>query len=188
MSPMFRHRLVRLPLLLVLLLPGPLAAAPARAAEYAIKAKVLRIIGGYVQWPSPDRGPADRPFVLGVLGSSPFGPNLEEACRGKSIQGRPIQVASLEDAKAAGSCDLLFICASEAPHLVRILALLKNKPVFLMGDSPGFARQGVMLTLLVDGDTLSMEVNLKAARAAGFDISPSFLAVAKGKTKLVESE
>ena len=55
-----------------------------------------------------------------------------------------------------------------------------------MGDSPTFARRGVMLNLLVDSGTIGLEVNLKAVRAAGLEINPAVLSLSKNKSKIVE--
>jgi hypothetical protein len=159
------------------------AAGAEPVPEFVIKAKILSIIGGYIQWPAT----AERPFVLGILGTSPFSNQLEAACKGRAIQSRPVHLVYLEDPRAA-ECDLVFICASETARLPKILAHYKGKPVFLMGDSPDFARRGVMLNLLVDGGTITLEVNLKATRAAGLEISAAFLALAKLKTRIIDPD
>jgi hypothetical protein len=159
-------------------------AAPAEA-EVALKARVLRVIGGYVTWPPGPAPRAEQPFLIGILGKSPFANLLEEACRGRAVRGRPIRIAYHTEASALTACDLVFLCASETARLPRWLPLFRNRPVFLMGDTPGFAAQGIMLNLLLRDGTLTLEVNLKAARAAGFEISPSFLELTKDKLRIV---
>jgi hypothetical protein len=159
-------------------------AAPAE--DYALKARVLRVIGGYVTGPPRKASIADQPFLIGVLGKSPFGSHLEEACRGRAVHGRPIRIAFHEDAGSLTGCDLVFICASERTRLARWLALFKGRPVFLMGDTPGYAAHGVMLSMLMEGGTLTLEANLKAARAEGFEINASFLALSKDKLRIID--
>jgi hypothetical protein len=160
-------------------------ALPA-AEDYALKARVLRVIGGYITGPPRQASGSAQAFLIGVLGKSPFGPHLEEACRGRAVHARPIRLAYQEDAGGLLGCDLVFICASERTRLPRWLALFKGRPVFLLGDTPGFAAQGVMLTMLLEGGTLTLEANLKAARAAGFEVNASFLALSKDKLRIID--
>ena len=167
------------------------AAAPVPgqgAEEYDLKARIIQIIGSYITWPQPGPGDNDRPFVIAVLGRSPFRKFLDEACRGKRVQSRLLQVVYLEEPRPAtvAGCSILFICASESDRLPLALTLCQGKPIFIMGDSPTFARRGVMLNLLVDSGTIGLEVNLKAVRAAGLEINPAVLSLSKNKSKIVE--
>lgn len=166
-------------------------SSPAKAAEeYELKARLLQIMGSHVTWPRPVPEDPSRPFVIGVLGASPFGNYLDEACRGKVIQSRAIKVVYLDTPRnpALTDCSILFICGSETSRLPSVLGQCKGKPIFLMGDTPDFARKGVMLNILVVAGKMALEINLKAARSNGIEISPAFLSLSKGKSKLVEAE
>lgn len=159
-------------------------------AEYEIKARTLIVIGSYVTWPRPaDGAAAQRPFVVGVLGNSPFDAHLDGLVSTKTIRNRPIRVVYVRRFREAAieGCDILFICGSEADQLPKILAYCKGKPIFTVADSPGFAQNGVMLNLSIISKALNLEINLKAVKEAGFEISSSFLSLAKDKTKIVET-
>lgn len=173
---------------------GGLAAAPmfqaGSMAEYEIKARTLIVIGSYVTWPRPaDGAAAQRPFVVGVLGNSPFEGHLDGLAATKTIRNRPIRMVYIRRFREAAidGCDILFICGSEADQLSKILAYCKGKTIFTVADSPGFAQNGVMLNLAIVSKALSLEINLKAVKEAGFEISSSFLSLAKDKTKIVET-
>lgn len=161
----------------------------AGATEYEVKSRVLRVVGNYVSWPTADAREANRPFVLGVLGSSPFQNYLDQFVNGQVIRNRKVSVVYFTRFSEAGvgACDILFVCSSEARNLTKILAACTGKPIFTIADTPGFAERGVMLNLLVGGDTLRLEVNLKAAREAGFEISSAFLSLPKEKARTVET-
>lgn len=168
----------------VAVVSSPLAGA--EAPEYQVKAKLLLVLGNYVVWPQAAPGKPAPPLVLGVLGSSPIQGYLEELAHW--TRGRPVQIRSLDFNKPAtiGECNMLFICQTESERLPRLLALCKGRPIFTVADSAGFGRRGVMLNLLLDGGSMQLEVNLKAIREAGLEISSVLLALPKDKARIVE--
>lgn len=143
-----------------------LAAEPQQ--EYVLKAQILLGLLPYVQWPAAaSPAPPGGPFVLGVLGQSPFGPALETFARTRTIQRRPISIryaARLED---LGGCDAVFICPSEARRMDQVVAWARGRRVLTVADIQPAARQGVMVVLLREGDYVRLLVNLEAAEGQG---------------------
>lgn len=153
------------------------ATQPSRSPEYEVKAKVLRTLGSYVNWPPASRREG-QPFVIGILGDSPFEHHLDTQARGKVVHNRKVQVVYLRTLHTESilACDLLYICESEYDRVVDILRICKGKPVLTVGDSPGFAGRGVIINLVVSTEKVGFEVNTRAAKESGLEINSIILA------------
>ena len=68
--------LLVLPACMALTTATPLAAEQVPLPEYYAKARILRLLLDYVEWPA---GAPNQPLVLGVLEPSPFGEHLPRA-------------------------------------------------------------------------------------------------------------
>jgi hypothetical protein len=161
-----------------LLFPGLcLAAAFASAApgEYQLKAVFLFNFVQFVEWPEAAFASADAPIVIGVLGTDPFGPVLDEIVRDEKIAQRPLVVkrcARLEEAK---SCHLLFISGSEESRFDQIIAQLRGRAILTVGDFDHFARRGGMIRFMSEKNRIRLRINLESARAAGLRLSSKLL-------------
>lgn len=72
-----------------------LASGPARAQvsrEYQLKAVFLFNFSRFTDWPPETFADPAAPLVIGILGKDPFGPFLEEAVRGETINNRPLKI------------------------------------------------------------------------------------------------
>ncbi len=148
--------------------------------EYAIKARFLLQFPEFVAWP-PEAGLGDpsRPFVVLVLGTSPFESYLDAAFAGRKVKGHPVKVVYSQDPARIEDCNLLFICASERDHLKDISARIGPRPILTVGDTEGFSRRGVMINLIVENNLPRFEVNLASARFNGLGISAQLLSLAR---------
>lgn len=165
-------------LLLALPLGVPCAAQP--VSEYAAKVDLLAKFTRFVEWPpdSPVRDPA-KAFVLGVVGRSPFGDELDQHFLKQTLKGKPVQIRYCRNPGDVESCDMLFICASEKERLGDLLARVRQRPVLTVADTAGFVHAGVMVGLIKDGGKLTFEVGLPPAKALGIRFSPGFLQIAR---------
>jgi hypothetical protein len=157
-----------------------LGAAHAIAAqstpEYQAKVVLMDKLTRFVDWPhGADPG---RPFVLAVLGRTPFGDELDSYFAARTLKNRPVTVRYLHQVSELGECDLLFICASEKPRLPAILEQVKGRPCLTVADAEGFARAGVMVGLVRTGARIGFEVNLAPTRESGLRMAPGFLQLA----------
>lgn len=160
--------------LLGLLLAFDAGAQQGRMDEYQYKAKFLGFTAYYTTFPTP--ADPSRPWVIGVLGRSPFGRTLAETFTSETtIRGRSVLLRFPQTPQEASSVDVLFICASEQDRVPEILEGLRGRPVLTVGDTPGFGQRGVMVNFFIDQSYVRMEVNLPAARRAGFEFSSAFL-------------
>ena len=100
-------RVLLLPVALLLAAGSPVTAQVFK--EYEVKAAMLYKFAGFVEWP---RSPAGAPLCIGVLGHDPFGPALDQAIQGKSINGRPFVVRRFKTGQGTGNCQIIFVSAS----------------------------------------------------------------------------
>ena len=173
---MTHPRLLRSALSLLALL-ALLAAVPAvhggELPEYRLKAAVLYNFALFTEWPVE----VGSSLNLCVHGADPFGAELDEL-HGKRVGARSIAVRRMPDPEANGGCQILFVAASAVGGLPQLLEGLRGLPVLTVADSPGAARQGVALNMVMRQSRIAFEVNLKAARAARLTLSSKLLRLA----------
>jgi len=136
--------------------------------EQSLQVVYLYNFTRYVDWPDASVGDA---FVIAVLRD----PGLADALRAlerpdKDAEGRPIRVRALTAVAAdVGDAQILFVGAPALPELRRILAGTRGKPILLVGDSPGLAKQGVAINFFLKPDILG------AGKQLRFQINPAAL-------------
>ncbi len=164
---------------LLLATPWRTAAAESAASpEYQVKAVFLSKFGSFVTWPESVFSDAKAPIVIGILGSDPFGPLLEEAIRGVEIKGRPLTIRKIERVEEAAVCQILYIREQERERLSQILAALKNRPVLTVGETEQFTRRGGILNFTLVEGRVRIEINPDEAHRAGLKIDSKLLSVA----------
>jgi hypothetical protein len=73
---------------------------------------------------------------------------------------------------------VLFIGSSEERNIHRIMRALQGTSILSIGDTTGFARQGVIINFYLEQKRVRFEVNAAAARQAGLVISSKLLKLA----------
>jgi len=146
--------------------------------EYQVKARYLSVLPEYIQWPSGSVKEG-RQLVIGVLGESPFDKYLDDIFTPGKPQSRKGRVLYLQSRQGIESCDVVFIPESESDRLYEVLRRIKGRPILTIGDSPDFARRGVMVNLVLDRDRISLEINLTSLRNSGLEVSAHILKNAK---------
>jgi len=163
-------------ILLLFLLAAPLAAA-ASLPEYQVKAAFVHSFGKYVIWPSAAFAAPTTPFIVGILGTDPFGEAFV-ALQQKNVQSRPLEIRRIARPGEARGCHIVFISRSEQRRLGELLAGLKGLNTLTVSDIDGFAREGGMIQLLLQDNQVRFEINLRAAQAEGLTISSNLLKLA----------
>lgn len=131
--------------------------------EYQLKAAFLYNFTKFIEWPAPSFPDAGSPIIIGVLGSSPFGDELENAVRNRKVNGREITVKRLQSVAAAKSVHVLFVAASEDARLGELREALKGANVLTVGESDAFAKSGGMIDFIIEGDKVRFDINIGAA-------------------------
>lgn len=149
-----------------------------KPTEYDVKAAYIYNFAKFVEWPPGKSSDAGATIAVCVLGKDPFGPALA-TIEGKSVGERKIRVKRNPPLQEAKNCDIVFIAASEKEQLSRILEALGNSGVLTVGDTEGFARQGVMINFYMENKNVRFAINPKAAGRAGLKISSGLLRIAR---------
>jgi len=158
----------------------------AGSAEYLIKAGFIYNFANLVQWPSSSFAQADSPIVIVILGEDHFGTTLDRALEGKKVNARSFVIKRAKSIselqRTLGpqkDCQILYVSSSEMPHLSDAIQMLKGVPVLTIGETPGFARNGGIINLILEDNKVRFEVNVAAAKDADLNISSRLLALAR---------
>jgi hypothetical protein len=148
--------------------------------EYAIKAAYLYKFGQYVEWPATAFADDQSPFVIGVLGTYPFGKIMEQIASTRRIEGRPVIVRRFATMAEYTPCHILFVVASAGPdQTAAAIEKAKRSSVLLVGEEAGFAEHGGTINFFVEENRVRFEVNTEAARQGQLKISSELLSLAK---------
>ncbi len=153
----------------------PRRATAGVATEENLKAVFLYNFAQLVDWPAGAFPSTDTPFTVGILGRDPFGAVLDDVLRNERLGDRPFVVKRFTNVTEVQDCQILFISRSEEPRLEKIFTHLRGQPVLTVGDIPGFATRGGMISILRERNKLRLRINLKAAQEAHLTISSKLL-------------
>ncbi len=155
----------------------PVGKTSMPSSEYLLKAAFLYNFAKFTQWPeSAFPGPA-APLRLCVLGDNPFGAALS-ALQGHVVNGRRLVTRQVSDPKALLGCHIVFIGGSAGQHPIKNLNRASDRPILSVGDAPGFARLGGVVSLKLVGEKVRFEINLLAAQRVGLKLDVRFLQMA----------
>jgi hypothetical protein len=156
-----------------------LAAGSARAiagpSEYQVKAVFLFNFTQFVDWPPQAFPGPNAPFVIGVLGQDPFGPQLDEVVHGETVNRRPLVIERYRSVAEIRDCNILFIGSTESGHLDEILAALKGRSILTVGDADPGGQRGVMIRLVNENNRIRLRIDVAAAKAGNLTISSKLL-------------
>jgi hypothetical protein len=143
--------------------------------EYQVKAVFVYNFSRFVEWPPQTFTSPDEPFVIGVLGSDPFGARLDEAVHGEQIDQHPLVVRHFRNLAEIGDCRILYIDRSEGAQLPKVLAALDHRSTLTVADLDGSSEHGVMIQFTTENKRIRLRINVESARAAGLTISSKLL-------------
>lgn len=143
--------------------------------ETRIKAAFIYNFARFVEWPAR---PGAGPVRIGVLGHGDLAAPLEELVRGKTANGRAIEVSHIGVATEMDCCEILVIERSESKHVGEIVQALADKPVLTVCDGGSGLKDGVMIVFQIVEESVRFQINQQAAEHAGLKISSQLLKVA----------
>src|SRR5438045_7114252 len=99
--------------------PEAFAQAPnsSDSSEYLIKAGFIYNFARLVEWPATAFAQPDSPIVIGIWGTDPFGPVIDQVLDGKRVNGRGFVVKRLKSLNDLKDCHILFVSSSEVARL-----------------------------------------------------------------------
>jgi hypothetical protein len=147
--------------------------------EYQVKAAFLYNFAKFVEWPADAFKTPKDPIRICVLGHNPFGKNLEDLIRGKSIEGRPFELRQVSEAEEASGCHILFVGAADARRFRTAAGNIKTSGVLTVGEAQGFASSGGVVNFKIEDGRVRFEINVEAAEHQQLHISSKLLGLAE---------
>ena len=138
------HRFSAPALALALLASSALASSlrAQSATEYQVKAVFLYNFAKFVEWPS-DPGGSSGPISICVLGDDPFDGILDQAIKGKTVNGRELVIKRFKQVGEAAACQIVFISSSNKKVLRPILESLIRAGALTVGETEGFSKKHI---------------------------------------------
>jgi hypothetical protein len=157
------------------------SARPARAqdGEYALKAAFLYNFTRFVEWPPHAFAGPRAPLHLCVLGEDPFGKQLDDLVTGEEVSGHSLVVRRPQLGDDLEQCHLLFVSGSEKRRFDEILAPLKGKGVFTVGEEDGFLEAGGILRFVLVGNKVRFRINRAEVERSPFVVSSKLMRLAE---------
>lgn len=94
------------------------------------------------------------------------------------MDGKSVVARRISKPEEGLDCRVLFVSASEDPHLRGDLTVLEKIGVLTVSDIPRFSERGGMIEFVTDGDKVRFEVNLSNAKDSGLSLSSDLLKLA----------
>lgn len=165
-------------LLLLIMIPSFSLAQP---VEYLLKAGFIEKFSRFTNWPDhSDANDPTTPFIISVIGKSPFEGSLEKIYTKAKIKNKSVHIRYISKENQIAGSHILFICQSEENHLKNILKAAQKDSVLVVSDTPGFGEKGSHINLYItEKGTLHFEINVKAAKKSGLAIQLILLEIAK---------
>src|SRR5207248_294867 len=146
--------------------------------ENEVKAAYLANFGKFVQWPAQATGSGNDSFAICILGRDPFGPVLDAAIAGETLEGKKVAARRIARPQDGVGCRIVFISTSEDNQLRETLVALDKASVLTVSDIPQFARRGGMVEFVLQGNKVRFQVNLATAEGTGLALSSQLLKLA----------
>jgi len=166
-----------------LLLVPATHAQSTKPTDYEVKAAYLYNFGRFVEWPAKLTTTQTGAFSICVLGEDPFGPALDVTLAGEKIGNQKVVARRISSPHESVDCQILFISASEASRLNKIMDSLDKTATLTVSDIPQFSQHRGMIQLVLEGSRVRFEVNLTATQRAGLTLSSELLKVATAVRK-----
>ena len=147
--------------------------------EYIVKAGFIYNFTKFIKWPEDTFLYEEDEFLIGVIGSDPFGDILDTFAAKKTVKGRKLVIKRFSSIDEAKICHVLFVSSSEKDYLEDILSRLGGPSILFVGDTPGFAEQGVGINFYIQKNKVRIEFNKEALEKSGLKISSQLLNVGR---------
>jgi len=154
-------------------------AGAQEVSEYQVKAAYVYNFAKFVDWPAQVFADAAAPFHMCVLNNRSFESTLQHMVLGKTIAGRSISVAGVQNGEQSRGCQILFIPSSQNKLGQRMVEDLQGQSVLTVGETKGFLEDGGIINFVWEDDRVQFQVNHRGASQAGLRVSSRLLSLAR---------
>jgi hypothetical protein len=156
---MIHHGKTAIILLLALCLAASsdIVSAQTPLTASGVKTVFLYNFSHFVAWP-PQPAVNDNAFVIGILGTDPFGIYLDSLVRGEQVEGRPIVIRRPGEEEDIKNCQILYIHKKNAPSIAKEM---QNQSILTAGETDDFATSGGMVRFSFVENKIRLQINEK---------------------------
>ncbi len=148
--------------------------------EYNVKSVFLYSFGRYVTWPESAFDSQTSAFTIGVLGETPVVKALGQIAAKRRINERNITVKSLRSISELDGCHIVFVSQRvDSQTQLELLQTVANKPVLVVGESPGYAEEGASISFVIEGSAVRFKINRAVAQQNGLAMNAKLLRLGK---------
>lgn len=151
------------------------AMAQGTALELAVKATYLYKIAAFITW--PPTAPLPPSFNICILGNDPFGPVLDQAIQGQTVDGRPVAAIRLRALPDPMACQMIYISDLRVQPAA-VLAALRGKPVVTVTDGATDPSARGIINFIIADNRVRFEIDNGAAMQSHLTISSKLLSLA----------
>lgn len=178
-GPQFKRMKLVCMILLNVFISDTIADGSGTSLEYHVKAGFLGNFARFIRWPATAFPKSNTPYIIGILGDDPFGPVIDQAIEGFTVEARSLIVKRYNNTTSLEFCHILFISRSQKTNLDNILAQLQKVPTLTVSDINGFCKKGGMINFIHFENNIRFEINASASQKARLKLSSNLLALAK---------
>lgn len=145
--------------------------------EYPVKAAFLYRFASFVEWPASAFASREAPLVLCVVGHDPFGPVIDRAVRGQTVDSRPVVIHRMTVIAPESGCHVAYLGGSEEQSAPDAAAALAAAPVLTVTDGATPEDRGAVNFINQDG-RVRFQIDQRQAVHRGLTISSRLLNLA----------
>lgn len=165
--------------ILAALLHGPLGGrASAQPPAGALKGAFLFNVLNFVEWPQAALPPGTTPLRIAIVAPR-TADDFVAALKGRVVRGHPLMVQTYDKVEVVEPSHVIFVTTDAAGQLKAATSKASGTPVLTVSEQDLDASLEAVVALGVVQAKLAFAVNLDAADAAGLQISPNLLKLAK---------
>jgi hypothetical protein len=143
-----------------------------------VKAKFLKSLSKYVDWPDTSIQARNGSFDLCILGENNFKGYLKKVYFQKSkIKHKPVRLLHIHQVHESKGCHLLFISRSEGNKLAEILAFTADKPILTVSEIRGFVEQNGLFQFYMNSQRVKVKGNAILFKNHALKVNPALSAV-----------
>lgn len=171
------HRMVLL--LCVLLVISFNTSLAAQNDDALIKTAFIEKLTRFIDWPESTNANTRKDFQLCVVGNGQMLASIRQLAIATDIKEKHINVHKVIDIKNVQACNLIYFSTSRRVVVDEVLTQVQGKPILTISDAAGLAERGVIINFFEKDNKVRFEINLDAAKKAGFLISSRLLKVSR---------
>lgn len=149
--------------------------------EYTVKGVFIGKFTEFIAWPKED-DESRKNFIITIVGDNPFDKELEKIYLKHQIKGVDVvvQYHSIEQKLVhLKKSDIIFISGISDQLLSKVVVKFRQKPVLLIGDTPGYCLKGVHINFFLKKDQIRFEINPDYFKRSKLHIHYRLLQLAK---------